>query len=136
MHKEIRQVWHFNQSPRVVWEYLTNPTLIKQWLGETNFEPIPRKKFRFISPYGNDSICEVLEVKPFSKLSYSWQKNSAKDGLPFDSVIEWTLIPTKEGTELHLLHTGFREEKDIAPHENGWNYCNKQLEKLLIDFKQ
>ena len=131
MQKEIRQTWHFNQLPQVVWDYLTKPELIKQWLGETDFQPTVGHKFRFISPYGNDSICEVLEVIPHTRLSYSWQKNSAKDGLPFSSKIEWTLIPTEDGTELRLLHDGFRALEDIAPHENGWNYCHKQIEGLL-----
>jgi uncharacterized protein YndB with AHSA1/START domain len=131
MQKEIKQTWHFDQLPQVVWEYLTKPELIEQWLGITDFQPIAGHKFRFISPYGNDSICEVLEVKPFTKLSYSWQKNSAKDGLPFYSKIEWTLIPTENGTELQLVHDGFRALEDIAPHEGGWSYCHKQLEKLL-----
>lgn len=131
MQKEIKQIWHFNQLPQVVWEYLTKPELIEQWLGKTDFQPIVGHKFRFVSPYGNDSICEVLEVRPNTKLVYSWQKNSAKDKLPFHSKIEWTLSPIENGTELRLVHNGFRALEDIAPHEDGWNYCHHQLEKLI-----
>jgi uncharacterized protein YndB with AHSA1/START domain len=131
MKNEIKQTWHFNQSPQMVWEYLTKPELIEQWLGKTDFKPIVGHKFRFASPYGNDSICEVLEVKPFTKLSYSWQKNSAKDGKPFHSKIVWTLSPKEDGTELQLVHDGFRALEDIAPHENGWNHCHIELEELL-----
>jgi uncharacterized protein YndB with AHSA1/START domain len=131
MEKEIRQIWQFNKPPQIVWDWLTIPKLIEQWLGETDFKPVVGHKFRFVSPYGNDSICEVLEVKPFSRLSYSWRKNSAKDGLPFHSRIEWTLIPTETGTELKLVHGGFRALEDIAPHEEGWNFCHHELRKLL-----
>ena len=135
MKKEIKQIWHFNHSPKEVWEYLTIPELIEQWLGKTDFQPIVGHKFRFISPYGNDSICQVLEVKPFTKLSYSWQKNSANDNKPFHSVITWTLVAKGSGTELQLLHTGFTALEDVVAHDNGWNICHKQLEDLINTVK-
>ena len=131
MQKEIKQPWHFSQSPQVVWEYLTKSELIEKWLGKTDFQPIVGHKFRFVSPYGNDSICEVLEVRPFTKLSYSWQKNSTKDGKPFTSKIVWTLVPKENGTELQLVHNGFIALEDHVAHENGWNTCHKQFEELL-----
>ena len=135
MQKEIKHTWHFSQSPQEVWEYLTKPELIEEWLGKTDFQPIVGRKFRFISPYGNDSYCEVLEVKPFTKLSYSWQKNSAKDGKSFNSKIVWTLTPKEHGTELQLVHNGFTALEDFVAHENGWNICHKQFEELLNTIK-
>jgi uncharacterized protein YndB with AHSA1/START domain len=135
MQKEIKHTWHFNQSPQKVWEYLTKPELLEQWLGKTDFQPIVGHKFRFISPYGNDSYCEVLEVKPFTKLSYSWQKNSAKDKKPFNSKVVWTLVPKENGTELQLVHNGFTALEDFVGHENGWKTCLKQFEELLNTIK-
>src|ERR1700750_2717829 len=102
MKQEIKQTRQFSQSPQEVWEYLTKPELLEQWLGKTDMHPVVGHTFRFISPYGNDSYCEVLEVKPFTRFSYSWQKNSAKDNKPFHSVIVWTLVPNENGTELQL----------------------------------
>jgi uncharacterized protein YndB with AHSA1/START domain len=131
MEKEIKQIWFFNQPPRIVWEYLTKPELLEQWLGKTDFQPIPGHKFRFISPYGNDSYCEVLEIKPFTRLSYSWQKISAKDNKAFHSIILWTLAPKDKGTELQLLHNGFKALEDVIAHEKGWNSCLKHFEELL-----
>jgi len=131
MQKEITHIRYFTQSPQEVWEYLTRPELIEQWLGKTDFQPIAGHKFHFISPYGNDSYCEVLEVKPFTKLSYSWQKNSAKDNKPFNSKVVWTLVPKGTGTELQLVHCGFTSLEDFLAHENGWNTCLKQFEELL-----
>jgi uncharacterized protein YndB with AHSA1/START domain len=131
MKKEIRQTRHYSRSPEEVWEYLTKPELLEQWLGKSDFQPIEGHKFRFFSPYGNDSFCEVLEVRPFTRLSYSWQKNSAKDHKPFNSTIIWTLVPKEDGTELQLVHSGFTALEDVAAHENGWNTCLKQIEELL-----
>jgi uncharacterized protein YndB with AHSA1/START domain len=136
MKEEIKQTWFFKQSPQEVWEYLTKPELIEQWLGKTDFQPIVEHKFRFISPYGNDSYCEVLEVKPFTKLSYSWQKNSAKDNKPFTSKVAWTLVPKENGTQLQIVHNGFAALEDLVAHENGWNTCKKQFEELLNTVKR
>jgi uncharacterized protein YndB with AHSA1/START domain len=136
MSSEIKKTWHFNQSPQVVWEYLTQPELLKQWLGETDFQPIAGHKFRFISPYGNHSYCQVLEVKPCTRLSYSWQKNSAKDNKPFTSQIQWTLVPKGNGTDLQLTHHGFATQEDLVAHEEGWNICEKQFEQLLNTIKK
>ena len=131
MQKEIRHTSHFNQPPQAVWQYLTKPELIEQWLGKTDFQPIEGFKFRFISAYGNDSFCEVLEVEAFTKLSFSWQKRSAKDNMLFNSKVMWTLVAKDNGTELQLVHNGFTVMEDVVGHENGWNTCLQQLEGLL-----
>ncbi|HET9824031.1 MAG TPA: SRPBCC domain-containing protein, partial [Chitinophagaceae bacterium] len=68
MPKEIKQTWFFRQSPREVWEYLTKPELIEQWLMKNDFQPIVGHKFRFTfipkkdSEYEGTVHCEVLEV--------------------------------------------------------------------------
>lgn len=135
MKDTITQTIRYKHSPEMVWEYLTKPELIEQWLGKTDFQPTVGHKFRFISPYGNDSICEVLEVKPFTKLSYTWQKNSAIDNKPFTSVVAWILIPVEGGTEVQLVHIGFTASEDVIAHENGWTTCLKQFEELLNTIK-
>ena len=135
MEKEIKHIYTYSHPPETVWEYLTKPELIEQWLGKTDSRPTAGHKFRFISPYGNHSYCEVLEVKPFTKLSYSWQKNSAKDNKPFNSKVMWTLVPKGNGTELQLVHTGFTSLEDMVAHQNGWNTCLKQFEELINTIK-
>ena len=62
MQREIKQTWQFTQSPQEVWEYLTQPELLEQWLGETDFQPIVGHKFRFFSPCSSDSYQAFLFV--------------------------------------------------------------------------
>ena len=131
MQEEIRQTRQFSRPPQEVWDYLTKPELLELWLGKTDFKPVTGYKFRFVSPYGNDSICEALEVKPFTKLSYTWQKNSSKNDQPFNSKIVWTLVPKEKGTELQLVHTGFRYSEDVNAHGEGWSTCLQMLGSLL-----
>lgn len=135
MKKDIQQTWFFHHPPQDVWEYLTKPELLEQWLGKTDFQPMVGHKFTFVSPYGNDSHCEVLEVKPFTKLSYSWQKRSLDDNKVFDSKIVWTLVPRENGTELQLVHDGFIAGEDLMGHEKGWKECINKFDELINTVK-
>jgi uncharacterized protein YndB with AHSA1/START domain len=136
MQTEIKHTWHFNQSPQEVWEYLTKPELLEQWLMKSDFKPILGHKFCFTAPKGMVHYCEVLEIKPFTKLSYSWQRDSAKDGKPFDSKVMWTLVPKKEGTELQLVHNGFTALEDYTQHNNGWTMLVNGLVERLNTVKK
>ena len=141
MKKEIKQTWHFKQSPQEVWEYLTRPELIEQWLMKTDFKPIPGHKFRFTfvakkeSKYEGIVNCEVLEVKPFTKLSYSWNGSTNDKSRNYNSKVVWTLIPKDNGTELQLQHNGFTLLEDILTHTNGWNSCVNRFEELINSSK-
>ncbi len=131
MQKEIKQTWHFNQLPQVVWEYLTKPELLEQWLMKTDFQPIVGHKFRFTTSSGKIIYCEVLEVNPFTKLSYSWQAHSGNGNKSFDSEVIWTLIPKGKGTELQLVHNGFTALEDFIAHNNGWTTLGNRFVELL-----
>lgn len=131
MQKEIKQSWHFDQAPGEVWEYLTKPELLEQWLMKTNFQPIVGHKFYFIGECNDEgrsiAECEVLEVKPNSYLSYSWQANSAGNGKPFDSKVEWILVPAGKGTQLQLVHSGFKVLEDLLGHNEGWTKIGNKI---------
>jgi uncharacterized protein YndB with AHSA1/START domain len=131
MQKEIRQTWFFSQPPHEVWEYLTRPELIELWLSKTDFQPITGSQFHFADKSGKLIYCQVLEVKPFARLSYSWQYPSAKDGNALGSTVVWTLVPKDDGTELQLQHDGFTFLEDFTAHSNGWNTCLKRFKGLL-----
>lgn len=141
MQKDIRQSWFFTQSPREVWEYLTNPDLIELWLMKTNFKPIKGYKFQFTftpkegSKYDGKVDCEVLEIIPFTKLTYSWNGHTADKSRTFNSRVEWTLTSKDNGTELQLQHSGFMVLEDVINHTSGWNACLKRFEELITSVK-
>jgi uncharacterized protein YndB with AHSA1/START domain len=137
MQKEIKHTWDFARPPKEVWDYLTKPELIEQWLMKTDFQPKVGHQFRFIhsienkSCYDNITHCEVLEVKPFSKLSYSWKGNTKDGHRTFDSKVVWTLIPVDGGTELQLVHNGFTVLEDAIAHNTGWTALVKRFVELV-----
>src|SRR6516164_1160486 len=112
MQKDILQHWFFPQPPSAVWEYLTKPDLIEQWLMKTDFQPVQGHKFQFTftpkpgSQYEGVVHCEVLEVEPYTRLTYSWNGRTQDKSRNFNSTVEWTLVPKDDGTELRLRHNG------------------------------
>ena len=137
MQREIYQTWFFPQSPKEVWEYLTNPDLIEQWLMKTDFKPVLGQKFRFMftakpgSKYDGFVNCEVLEIIPNSKLSYSWDGSIKDKSRFYNSIVIWTLVPKNNGTELQLEHNGFDVLEDILNHTNGWKSCLTKFEEQI-----
>jgi uncharacterized protein YndB with AHSA1/START domain len=142
MQREVHQTCFFSQPPQEVWEYLTKPELLEQWLMKSDFQPVVGHKFRFTYTPKNESNYEgivhgeVLEVKPFTQLAYSW-KGQTKDGSRvFHSKVAWTLVPKENGTELQLRHNGFLLLEDVIAHDTGWNTCLKRLEEQFIAVKK
>ncbi len=135
MQKEIKHTWFFHQSPEEVWEYLTKPELLEQWLMKTNFQPIIGHKFYFIGECNDNgnvaAHCEVLEIIPGKQLTYSWQTNSLFDNKPYNSTVVWTLIPKENGTELQLLHNGFHTAEDLIGHNDGWTRIGNKMVKFF-----
>ncbi|HWB25142.1 MAG TPA: SRPBCC domain-containing protein [Chitinophagaceae bacterium] len=141
MEKEVNRTWLFHRPPEEVWEYLTNPELLELWLMKSDFQPVPGHKFHFVylpkidSNYNGAVNCEVLEVNPVSKLSYSWETTTRNGSRKLNSIVIWTLAAKENGTELHLRHTGFTLSEDVSAHSTGWNTCLKRAEELLNTVK-
>jgi uncharacterized protein YndB with AHSA1/START domain len=131
MQKDVSKTWFFQQPPSEVWEYLTKPELIEQWLMACDFKPVAGHKFRFINKSKIDAYCQVLEIIPYKLLSYSWRKGKSENEITVDSVVIWTLTDKNGGTELRLQHNGFITLESYTDHNNGWDYCiNRMIERI------
>jgi uncharacterized protein YndB with AHSA1/START domain len=117
--------------PEKIWRALTQPHLIEDWLMKNDFAPVVGHRFnlrRNPQPDLNIVIdCRVLVVEPNRTLSYTW----AAYGL--ESVVTWTLTPTKTGTRLRMEQSGFRPDQPQAYHgaKGGWQQFFAALEQLL-----
>jgi len=115
MQREIKNEWIYQQSPKEVWDYLTQPELLALWLMPNNFMPIAGHEFQFqtkpIPSLDLDGIfhCRLLEIVPFQKLTYSWKGGSGNGVFTLDTVVAWTLEKHGKGTKLILKHSGFKE---------------------------
>jgi uncharacterized protein YndB with AHSA1/START domain len=117
--------------PEKIWRALTQGELIKEWLMENDFQPAVGHKFKFRStPMPNWSgviDCEVLIVEPNTRLSYTW------GSLGLESVVNWTLTPTKNGTLVRMEQSGFRpdQEANYKGANYGWQKFIGNLEKVV-----
>ncbi len=140
MKKEILHQLFFPHSPEMVWEYLTTPELMEQWLMPNNFQPAVGHSFQFktkpIPSLDIDGIfhCTVLEIVPFQKLSYSWKSGPGDGTFTVDSIVVWTLTQKENGTELLLQHSGFKEVENLSVYaamNGGWLANMKKIGELI-----
>ena len=88
-------------------------------------------RFSFQTPPSDDwdgvIRCEVLEVVPNERLTYSWKSGVTSDTgyIPrLDTVVTWTLTRHDGGTSVHLVHSGFVLPRNEAVFRNinaGWS---------------
>ena len=115
---------HIDAPPEIVYEYLTLPDKIAQWMGlEIDVDPRPGGIFR-ISPNGVDVILGAyVETTPYSKVSFTWGFDGEGHGVPAgSSIVEITLEPTESGTFLRLVHRNLLDEEWRARHDSGWDH--------------
>ncbi len=138
MEQTIRHTVFYNHPPADVWEYLTKPELVEQWLMKSDIQPVLGHEFSFttkpLPQFNFDGImkCRVIEVVPIKKLVYTWQ-GGMNGAVTLDSMVEWTLTEKNGGTELLLEHTGFNEVSAVAfgPMNEGWRRNINKISELL-----
>lgn len=120
-------------EPRKVWRALTDPVLLAEWLLPViGLELQPGAAFTFkTQPYpGWDGTvsCQLLEIEPQKKLSYTWVV-----GDMLDTVVTFTLTPTPAGTRLSLVQSGFKPEQkqNFGGARYGWRMMGGKLVDLL-----
>ena len=133
---DITQQVFYNHPAKDVWDFLTKPELLEQWLMPTDFKPLLGHKFQFktkpLPQLASDGIClcQVLELEPLKKLVYSWKTGPGDGSISLDTIVTWTLTEKEEGTELNLVHSGFNEKTNLdiyAGMTSGWK---GNLEKI------
>jgi uncharacterized protein YndB with AHSA1/START domain len=128
MAKTLKFEWFFPHEKEVVWECLTTPELITQWLMANDFAPRVGHKFEFRSKpqpgWSGIVYCEVIEVVPNKRLAYSWKSGSSPEKINMSTVVTWTLTEQANGTKLNLVHDGFAGFRGYMISKmmgKGWN---------------
>jgi uncharacterized protein YndB with AHSA1/START domain len=122
-----------------VWKAITNRNDMKEWYFELDsFRPEVGFEFQF---YGEKDekkylhLCQITEVVPGRKLSYSWQY----EGYPGNSLVTFELFPDGKNTKLRLTHEGLEsfgtDNPDLAKEnfEEGWNTLIGKSIKAFVE---
>jgi len=140
MQKIINHKVFFSQTPEEVWAYLTRPELVELWLMKTDIQPTEGHQFQFWTrpmpnfDFDGNAYCTVLEVVPFQKLSYSCKGGPGDGRITLDSVVVWTLLKKDNGTELELVHSGFKEVENMLMYNimnEGWLKNMNKIGELI-----
>ena len=109
-----------------IWRALTEPHLIEEWLMQNDFQPVVDHRFNLRGDWGAVD-CQVLEIEPHKTLSYRW------DAMGLESIVTWTLTPTRTGTHLRMEQAGFRRDQEQAFQgaKFGWQKFFANLEQVL-----
>ncbi len=109
-----------------VWEALTQPELIKDWLMPNDFRPEVDHAFSFSAEWG-EVECRVTVVEPMRRLAYTWA------AFDVDTIVTWTLTPSDVGTLLRMEQAGFRadQKQAIGGATGGWRRFLDNLERTL-----
>ena len=112
--------------PEKIWRALTQPHLVEEWLMKNDFNPVVGHRFNLRANWGVVD-CQVLAVEPNKTLSYTW----GSSGL--ESVVTWTLTPTRTGTHLRMEQVGFRPDQQQAYEgaKGGWPQFFAKLEQVV-----
>jgi uncharacterized protein YndB with AHSA1/START domain len=109
-----------------LWRALTQPHLIEAWLMKNDFAPVVDHRFNLRGDWGAVD-CRVVAVEPNKTLSYTWS------AMGLESVVTWTLTPTRTGTHLRMEQTGFRPDQQQAYQgaKFGWQKFVAKLEQVV-----
>ena len=123
-----------------VWDALTDPIQLAEWLMPNDFQARVGHRFTFrtdlVPSEGFDGVihCTVLILRPPELLSISWT-----GGPGLDTVVTWQCAPEVHGTRLFLTHDGF-DDNDPAQQAvkrilgRGWRgHMARRLERHLAD---
>jgi uncharacterized protein YndB with AHSA1/START domain len=119
--------------PEKIWRALTQPHLIEAWLMKNDFKPDVGHRFNLRGDWGGVLDCEVLAVEPNRTLSYSWNFPHDDAAYNLQSVVTFTLTPTRTGTHLRMEQSGFRpgQKQAIGGAHAGWRQFLAKLEQVL-----
>jgi uncharacterized protein YndB with AHSA1/START domain len=94
----------YPHPPERVWEALTDPKALSDWLLPTTTRPVLGGCMKFIdrAPGGRSRKvqCRVVELDAPRRLAYSWKTDD--EAAP--SLVCWTLEPVDGGTHVRLEH--------------------------------
>ena len=127
----------YDAPVRRVWKALTSNDEMRKWYFDlTEFKPETGFRFQFEGGTENKTythLCEISEVIPGKKLSYSWKYK----GYPGNSKVTFELFEEGKGTRLKVTHQGLESFPSLPDFgkenfRDGWNaIIGKNLKEFL-----
>jgi uncharacterized protein YndB with AHSA1/START domain len=128
MTEVIERRLHVDAPIERVWQVITDPAYVAQWLGDTA-EIDLRPGGAAVFGWSGDDECAgdfravVERVEPPREFAFRWNRDP---GLPagtdaVSTLVSFSLSPAGAGTDLRLVESGFAEDVHRKGNEQGWD---------------
>ena len=123
LHFEIR----INATPEEIFRYLTEASLITQWLFGHSAELVPEPGGTFVVNTDDMQVRgEYLVVEPPHRVSFTWGVVGNAELPAGSTTVEITLTPEGDGTLVQLVHRDVPSTRR-GDHADGWVACLDRL---------
>jgi uncharacterized protein YndB with AHSA1/START domain len=123
----IEREIHIQAPPEVVFAFFTDAAKHPRWMGRNAvLDPRPGGLYRVEVTDTHTVVGEYLLVEPPSKIVFTWGFAGNQTIPPGSSTVDITLTPDRDGTLLHLTHTGLPHPA-LHDHHRGWTGYLTQL---------
>jgi uncharacterized protein YndB with AHSA1/START domain len=136
--KVLIKTANINASTKKVWDALTNPDLIKQWLFGTNVisdwkvgSPIFFTGTWQGTEYKDKGTILQFETEKIFQYNYWSGFSGLPDSIENYSIITFELLPTSNGTQLTLTHSNFPTEIGYEHSDKNWNTTLELLKSII-----
>jgi len=130
----VEQTIRIAARPETVWEYWTDPALLREWWGSAvAFDTAPGGDWSIEMPHGAVMGGEFVELVPHERIvfTFGWVPSAGVPDIALGgSRVEVTLVPDDGDTILTLRHSGIPAVY-ASDHGEGWRLHFVQLVALL-----
>ena len=125
-------------TPERVWSFLTDRKKLATWFHEGKEDLKAGGKYAVFSNSDGkegESMCygDVTVFDPFTKLAHTFSHDYLGG---VETLCEWELVETEEGTILTLRHSGFEKAAEAfalaVDHDKGWDEHFIRLRRVTV----
>jgi len=137
--RTIKQSYTIAASTKNVFRALTDPQELERWwMTESKSDPRAGGAFEYIWEFDDPNrngkqSGEYQTVVPNNKLRYPWE--AGNEGKGHNTLVEFSLSETAEGTLLELAHSGYKTGADWEPiydmTAQAWSFFLGNLKSYL-----
>ncbi len=130
----IRKSIYIKASREQVWEYLTQPELLKTWFHAPKSPLTHQEHFEMLGAESGDKLIwgKVRDAQPYDRLEYTFSVGPMNGAT---SKVIWTLKDVDGGTRLSLVHSGLPRGAEAfgltLALDKGWDGHIAELREAL-----
>jgi len=128
---ELRFERHFEQPVEEVWQAITEPEHLAEWIGGSEVDLQPGGRIKIAEGGGAGIDGEVLTVEPERVFAFKWDSKEWGDG----GRVQFELAPDADGGTL-LVFTHIHPEANFEEYRSktlaGWHYLLSLLDGALL----